>query len=269
MQAVVGAADDGEGDFRAHLTGDLPGQPLHGAAAHAAAHHYQVLARFRDAHNFFCGSHRLGGIEHLTHRQAAGDDLLRADAGAFKVGGQGSIRDKVQVQGGVVDAGVADVVGGQVGAGHTAGVLLEKLGHHQSGEGVGADDGIDAVGAEIGIELPGPLGEELIHRGMGPEHRGVPLRPAVAQAEQPGQVAVDRGMAPGDEGGKAAGDEGQGVLHGAGLAHLVIIFLDGGGAGIVALAGVAAEDKSVHAMASLLPPVLSRRAQSRWSRGRL
>ena len=168
-----------------------------------------------------------------------------------------------------MDAGVADIVGSQVGAGHAAGVLLKKLSHHQGGKGVGADDSIDAVVAEVGIELPGPPGEELIYRGMGPKHRWVPLRIAVAQAEQPGQAAIDRGMAPGNEGGKVRRNEGQGVLHGAGLAQTVIILLDGGGAGIVALAGVAAEDEGIHAVASLLPPVLCCRAQSRWSRGRL
>ena len=121
---------------------------------------------------------------------------------------------------------------------------------------MGADDGIDAVVAEVGIELSGPLGEELIYRGMGPKHRWVPLRIAVAQAEQPGQAAIDRGMAPGNEGGKVRRNEGQGVLHGAGLAQAVIILL-------------AAEVMGILAVASLLPRVLCCRAQSRWSRGRL
>ena len=89
-------------------------------------------------------------------------------------------------------------------------------------------------------------GEEMIQDTVRIKSLGMVLGVVIAPAKQGRQSAVDQHMPLGNNGGNFLRHKGKAVHDLAGLSHHIIVFLDCSGAGIVTLAGIAAQNQCTH-----------------------
>ena len=199
-----------------------------------------------------------------AHRHPTGQHTLRADQQV--VVHNALVGHEKQVRVDALRAGAAGVIRGDKAAFDLQrGVLLPQLRDHDGGEHMGADHGVDVVLDNVPAQGLCPLADEAVGQGAVVQPAGVVFRETVAQPEKPGHIPVHAHMPPGDEAGGAFGDKAQRVLNAAAVAVPLKALLYGPGAGIVAFAGVAAQNQRVHFSFSFP----AQRRSSRTNLGRL
>ena len=240
VELLVCAADDGQVLIVRQVAPDAARDAHDGAAAHAAAHHYEVLVVSGDAERALGVLLAHAGAEHLAHGDAAGAQAFARHAAAEEIARERRGRDKVAVERAVLHAGRTGVVRGDEAGLEVRQVRLHDLADHQRRERVGADDRVVPAAGNEAAELFRALRQIAVERGTLVKLRGMILRRAVAHAEKTRRVAVDAHVPVRDKARDLGRDEAQGVLGVAGNVLVAALLLERRGAGVVPLAGVAA-----------------------------
>ena len=248
-EPLIGAADDHQPVVLGEDAGQGLGQLLHGARAHGPADQDQDAALLGQAQGLPGLGLGPGLQEAPAHRNSRGHQPVLRDAAADEFVHQGRMGDEVELHVGAGDAGAAGVVRGHEVAGGCEAAGPGGLGDHDGREHMDADNGVAAC-------VPDGL-DQLARAGgaLGPQVAGhMVLLEFIAQAEEPGGLAVEQHMALADEPGLGRGEQLQAVADLAAVAPGGELFRQSGGGGIVAAAGITGENQNLHGR---FPPLIA------------
>ena len=219
-------------------------------AAHAAAHHKQMLLLRRNAQRALRLRllHRV--IKRLRRRKSGRHELFPRHTAAREFLRQQRRRDKVEVQIGVRCARAACVIRGDKARLEPQRISPQQLRDSQRREHMRADDIVIAAAFQI---LPHPVhagGQVFVDRRSLAEDRFMLLHVRIAGLEELRRVTVDARVPVGNKAGGMGRDKLQRIHDVAKLSALLIDLLNGLGAGVMPRAGIAAHDQRPHSASS-------------------
>ena len=258
--AVAAAQDGGEVALRQQLV-QLAGQGRHGAAADAAAHQQNVAALSGQRQRLSGGSAVRRGGEYRTGGDAGGQQRIRRDAAVDELLRQFRMGDDTDIRRAAAHGRGAGVVRGHEAEGHGCAAVLPQHGHHQGGDHVDADHGVEPLRLQVAGQAAGTPGQVGLHGVvLGSGAAVLLLGGHVARLIELGVVPVKPRVPAGDEFGCLPGDKGQTVQHAAVRAPLAERLRQGGGHRVMAAAGITGQYQNVHGFLSAALAVAAGRA---------
>ena len=211
-QFFIGAAEHRQLLLMAQLICQFPGQFLHGAAAHAAAHHQQVGGVCRNSQRGlgFGLVHSL--LESGLYRQPQRMQLFSGDALPEEGFCQRCIRDEISIQIAFGQAGTTGIVRCHEGTDDGRRIALLHPRPDQRGEHMGGDHAVKAALHRVLVELVRSRSEKTVQGAAGRKGGIVLFCVGVACPGNAGKMAVERIMPLFHQAGDGGGEESEDIL---------------------------------------------------------